>query len=122
MDQRLSIVRDHDGYLPLHLLALGLRGFRSEEQEQRTSVSECLTLYLGAEPLASADFLTAIQDLPDWLQDVAVVSPHVRNILNKKIVQRFPTSILMLDGYMLMLLIVCFEVVTRDQIDYRIAR
>jgi hypothetical protein len=114
-------VRDHDGYLPLHLLALGLRGFRSEGQEQKNSVGECLTLYLGAEPHASADFLTALQDLPDWLQDVAVVTPHVRNILNKKIVQRFPTSILMLDGYMLGLVIVCFELTSMNHIDYRFA-
>ena len=114
-------VRDHDGYLPLHLLALGLRGFRSEGQEQKNSVGECLTLYLGAEPHASADFLTALQDLPDWLQDIAVVTPHVRNVLNKKIVQRFPTSILMLDGYVLGILIVCFERASMNHIDYRFA-
>ena len=66
-------------------------------------------------------FLTALQDLPDWLQDVAVVTPHVRNILNKKIVQRFPTVILMLDGYMLILTIVCFELTSMDHIDYRFA-
>jgi len=112
-------VRDHDGYLPLHLLALGLRGFGSEGNKK--SVGECLTLYLGAEPHASADFLTALQDIPDWLQDVAVVTPHVRNILNKKIVQRFPTSFLMMDGYMTGLLIVCFELTSMDHIDYRFA-
>jgi hypothetical protein len=114
-------VRDHDGYLPLHLLVLGLRGFRSESVEQRSSVADCLTLYLGAEPHASADFLTSLQDLPDWLRDVAVVTPHVRNILNKKIVQRFPTSILIMDFYMLSLLIACFELTTTDHINNRFA-
>lgn len=112
-------LRDHDGYLPLHLLALGLRGFKADEPDQRSNVSECLKMYLAAEPVASADFLTALQDLPDWLQDVAVVSPHVRTILNKKIVQRFPTAILMMDGYFLMLIIICFEIATRDNIDAR---
>ena len=48
----------------------------------------------------------------EWLQDVAVVSPHVRNILNKKIIQRFPTSFLMLDGMMLTAMIICFEMAT----------
>jgi len=114
-------VRDIDGYLPLHLLALGLRGFRPEGQEQKKSVGECLILYLGAEPHASADFLTALQDLPDWLQDVAVVTPHVRNVLNEKIVQRFPTSFLMMDCYMLFLLIVCFDLTSIEHIDYRFA-
>jgi hypothetical protein len=114
-------VRDHDGYLPLHLLVLGLRGFRSESGDQCNSVANCLTLYLGAEPHASADFLTSLQDLPDWLRDVAVVTPHVRNILNKKIVQRFPTSILIMDGYMLSMLIVCFQITTTDHINNRFA-
>jgi hypothetical protein len=76
-----------------------------------------LKLYLAAEPVAPPDFLTALQDLPDWLQDVAVVSPHVRNVLNKKIVQRFPTSFLMLDGYFLIFLIVFFEITTTVHID-----
>jgi ankyrin repeat protein len=111
--------RDHDGYLPLHLLALGLKGYRADDPDKRTNVSECLSMYLAAEPKAAADFLTAIQDLPDWLRDTAVVSKHVRNVLNLKIVQRFPTSILMLDGIMLIMLIVCFTLTTRNHIDMR---
>jgi ankyrin repeat protein len=110
-------VRDNDGYLPLHLLALGLKGYRAVEYDKRANVSECLSMYLGAEPKADADFLTAIQDLPDWLQDTAVVSKHVRNVLNDKIVQRFPTSILMLDGMFLVVLIFCFGFTTRNQIN-----
>lgn len=112
-------MRDRNGYLPLHLLALGLKGFHPETHQQRQNVADCLRMYLGAEPIAQADFLTALQDLPDWLQDTAVVSLHVRNILNQKIVQRFPTMILMLDGYMIILLIVTFEITTRNEIDYR---
>jgi ankyrin repeat protein len=109
-------MRDHEGNLPLHLLALGLRGLNYDEQDKLNNVAECLKLYLAAEPVAPPDFLTALQDLPDWLQDVAVVSPHVRSILNKKIVQRFPTSFLMLDGYFLIFLIVFFEITTTDHI------
>eukprot|EP00545_Synedropsis_sp_CCMP1620_P004645 CAMPEP_0119005156 /NCGR_PEP_ID=MMETSP1176-20130426/1557_1 /TAXON_ID=265551 /ORGANISM="Synedropsis recta cf, Strain CCMP1620" /LENGTH=861 /DNA_ID=CAMNT_0006956929 /DNA_START=352 /DNA_END=2937 /DNA_ORIENTATION=+ len=112
-------LRDHDGYLPLHLLALGLKGFKADEPNQRNNVAECLKMYLGAEPRASADFLTALQDLPDWLQDVAVVSPHVRSILNRKIVQRFPTAVLMLDGYCLLLIIIFFEIASSANIDAR---
>eukprot|EP00934_Nitzschia_sp_Nitz4_P004966 Nitzschia sp. Nitz4//scaffold54_size114964//41440//44056//NITZ4_003846-RA/size114964-augustus-gene-0.18-mRNA-1//-1//CDS//3329554336//4956//frame0 len=112
-------LRDLEGNLPLHLLNLGLRGLNLEEQDKRNNVAECLKKYIAAEPDASPDFLAALQDLPDWLQDVAVVSPHVRNILNQKIIQRFPTSILMLDGYMLMLIIVCFEITTKVHIDIR---
>jgi ankyrin repeat protein len=111
-------VRDQDGYLPLHLLALGLKGYTADESTKRSNVSACLSMYMDAEPQAAADFLTAIQDLPDWLQDTAVVSKHVRNVLNYKIVQPFPTSILMLDGYFLIVLIVCFAFSTKYYIDF----
>jgi Ankyrin repeats (3 copies) len=118
--------RDNDGYLPLHLLALGLKGGRlhrgsinTMEQQKRNNVSDCLSMYLAAEPKADVDFLTAIQDLPDWLQDTAVVSKHVRNVLNEKIVKRFPTSILMLDGIFLIILIVCFGLTARNHINMR---
>ena len=118
--------RDNDGYLPLHLLALGLKGGQLTRggnslmgQQKRNNVSECLRMYLAAEPKADADFLTALQDLPDWLQDTAVVSKHVRNVLNDKIVKRFPTSILMLDGIFLVMLVFCFGFASRNHIDLR---
>jgi len=116
--------RDQDGYLPLHLMTLGLKGYSRAEsdQDKRFNVSESLSLYLGAEPTPVADFLTAIQDLPDWLQDTAVVSSHVRNVVNEKIVKRFPTSILLMDGYMLIVVIICFAVTTKNHIDLRFDR
>ena len=109
-------MRDHEGYLPLYLLALGLKGFKADKPEQLGYVSECLKMYLAAEPKPTADFLTALQDLPDWLQDVAVVSPHVRNILNKKIVQRFHSSVLILDGYVLIAIMASFEIATTEHL------
>lgn len=88
-------VRDSEGNLPLHLLNLGLVGADFDlDPNKLDCVSECLKLYLEAEPHVSTDFLAALQTLPDPLRDVAVVSPHVRTILNAKIIQRFPTSIL----------------------------
>jgi ankyrin repeat protein len=88
-------VRDRGGSLPLHLLNLGMVGADFDRDPDKLwNVAECLKLYLEAQPHVSMDFLAALQALPDPLQDVAVVSPHVRNILNAKIIQRFPTSIL----------------------------
>jgi len=117
--QKTVNTRDHEGNLPLHLLNLGLKGLSSNEPEKMHNVRECLKIYLAATPQASPDFLAALQDLPEWLQEVAVVSPHVRNILNKKIIQRFPTAILLMDGYMLLTIIICFEMVTTVHIDFR---
>lgn len=112
-------VRDHEGNLPLHLLNLGLRGVNLDENDKSQNVAACLKLYLAAEPDATPDFLASLQDLPEELQETAVVSPHVRTILNTKIIQRFPTSILMLDGYMLLIIISCFEIATTHHIDLR---
>lgn len=111
--------RDTDGYLPLHLLALALRGYRADDPAKRRNVSQSLALYLNAEPYPAADFLNALQALPNWLQDTAVVSPHVRNVLNEKIVRRLPTAILMLDGYMLVVIIVCFGLASYNHLDLR---
>ncbi|KAL7579887.1 hypothetical protein ACA910_004894 [Epithemia clementina (nom. ined.)] len=111
--------RDSDGSLPLHLLALALRGYGADDINKRNNVSRSLALYLDAEPFAAADFLNALQTLPDWLQDTAVVSQHVRNVLNEKIVQRLPTAVLMMDGYMLMAIIICFGMATANHIDMR---
>lgn len=111
--------RDSDGYLPLHLLVLALKGHRYDHPSKRSNISKSLQLYLSAEPHAAADFLNALQQLPDWLQDTTVVSQHVRNVLNKKIVHRFPAAILMLDGYMLVVIIVCFGLATANHIDLR---
>ena len=98
---------DKEGGLPLHSLAI--RAVRKTEQKvERENIIQCLKYYLSAKPYATADFLTALQSLPEWLRDVAVLTPSVQDNLNQKIAKRFPTSILMLDFYFLMLIIIFF--------------
>lgn len=113
-------VNDHDGHSPLHMLndVVKKRG-NIDEAEPMHNISECLKLYLDASTDSSPDFLNTLQNLPDWLQEVAVVSQRVRDVLNEKIMQRFPTSILMMDGYMLLIIIVCFEIASIAHIDLR---
>ena len=82
-------------------------------------IIECLEIYLNAKPSSSADFLVSLQSLPEWLRDTAVINPHVQDILNKKIAQRFPTSILLLDLYLNIIIIICFQMASRAHIDYR---
>lgn len=92
--------------------------FPPERVYERQNASACLELYLEARPQASADFLTAVQTLPEWLRDKAVLSDHIQNILNHKIVMRFPTMMLIMDAFFLMLAIVLFEITTGETIDY----
>lgn len=108
---------DDDNHLPIHLLAMASK-FPPEKVAERKNAADCLKLYLNARPKASADFLTAVQTLPEWLRDIAVVSDHIQNILNHKIVMRFPTMILLLDFFFLLVLIALFEVTTGATIDY----
>jgi len=118
-------VRDNEGNTPLHSLTLGVKNAKSsglDDHEKMHNVAECLRIYLAASPETSHDFLASLQALPDWLQEVAVVSPHVRDVLNEKIAQRFPTSILMLDGYMLSIIIVSFEIATTYHINRRFGK
>ena len=112
-------MKDREGNLPLHMLANVATRIRPDQKEACAYASESLKLYLAAGPRASSEFLTAVQRLPTWLQDHAVVSPHVQSVLNIKIAKRFPTSILLLDGYVLIMLIVCFEIASNYTIDVR---
>jgi len=108
---------DDDHHLPIHLLAMASK-FPPEKVAERKNAADCLELYLNAKPKASPDFLTAIQTLPEWLRDIAVINDHVQDILNHKIVQRFPTMILILDAFFLILVIVMFELASGQTIDH----
>ena len=96
-----SIVNSIDnGPLPLRVLAQYAAMVRSETEDRdakRESVLRCLEHLLNADPEPTADFFTALQSLPEWLSQRAVVMKIVQNLLNEKISQRFPTAVLMLD-------------------------
>lgn len=94
------------GPLPLRVLAeYSLTVSTSHDQddkalrEKRESVLRCMEFLLQADLEPTADFFTALQSLPDWLSERAVVLPVVQNLLNTKIAQRFPTFVLMMDFY-----------------------
>jgi len=110
------------GPLPLRVLAEYAQTIKNEDakrDEKQESVKACLEYLLNANPEPSADFLTALQSLPDWLSERAVVMPVVQIILNEKISQRFPTAVLMLDFYVLVMIIVCYSLSVVDSIQKR---
>ena len=96
--------------LPLHLLgtqaslipAIGV-------DDRRETAITYLDQYLNAKPMATAEFITALQSLPDWLTKRAVVNPIVQNILNDKMSQRFPTFFKMNDFFWQLVLIISFH-------------
>jgi hypothetical protein len=113
----LSLNRDivnslNKGPLPLRVLAEYAATIKIEDEkrdDKRESVQRCLEHLLNAEPDPTADFLTALQSLPEWLSEQAVVMPVVQNLLNEKISQRFPTAVLLLDFYVLGMIIISYS-------------
>ena len=92
---------DAQGNLPLHLLATRVQALKrsgTEEEAKKCAHCEaCFESYLNARPRATADLLTALQSLPHWIRDTAVLNPVVQNMLNVKIAKRLPTVVIMLD-------------------------
>lgn len=67
-------------------------------------------MYLDAEPNSGAIFLTGLQTMPSWLIDAAIRNSYLQKILNDMITRRFPTAVLLIDLYVLILMIVVFWV------------
>jgi hypothetical protein len=61
------------GDLTIHLLATRSHAIREYETEKRLNCQKCLGYYLEANPRPTAGLLMALQSLPDWLRDIAVV-------------------------------------------------
>lgn len=110
---------DAEGNLPVHLLATRAQAIREHEKDKCHNCQECLGLYLDANPRPTADLLTALQALPAWLRDVAVLSPVVQKMLNLKISQRVPTFITFLDVTFYVLVIVFFQLAVTQSLDDR---
>lgn len=110
---------DLEGNLPIHLLATRAQAVKEGDKEKFVNCQKCLGFYLDAQPRATADLLTALQSLPDWLRDFAVINPEVQKVLNEKISQRFPTSVTMFDFVFYVLANVFFQVAIIKSLDAR---
>lgn len=110
--------KDDEDNLPLRRLAIKAKDFK-EDSASHAGIFRILATYLNAGPDSTADFLTAIQALPDYLRDRAVITPTVQDTLNKKIAMRFPTGISLADFVFYILIIVCFSISVECTIDNR---
>lgn len=114
-----DVVNNRDGgILPLRVLAEFSRTV-TNQKEVHPNVRKCLEHLLAADPDPTPDFFTALQSLPHWLEERAVVMPNVQRLLNAKISQRFPTMILLLDFYFILLIIVFYALTVTKSIDHR---
>lgn len=119
LDRRL-VNSINGGPLPIRVLADFAYTLRnSGTDEEKASVVKCLEYLLNAEPTPTADFFTALQGLPHWLSDKAVVMPSVQMLLNDKISQRFPTMVSMADFGFLVLVIIFYSITVTKSIALR---
>ena len=107
------------GPLPLRVLSEFAATLRKNDNDQRESCLRCLEHLLACEPDPTADYFTALQSLPDFLQERAVVMAVVQTLLNDKIAQRFPTLILMLDFYFQILVVTAYSAAVTKSVDER---
>ena len=113
---------DDSKQLPLQLLANQAKRLpddAADSVEKRTNTYKCLERYLKAKPVPNAEFFTALQLLPDWLLDKAVILDDVQKILNNKISQIFPTAMLLMDLYGYLMLIICYTYAIHDFREYQ---
>jgi len=104
--------KDNEDNLPLQLLAKDARQISDNTEDsiiKKKNAVKCLELYLAIVPEASADFLNALKNLPKDLLEHAVTIQSVQKMLNGKITQKFPTFVLFLDGFSLIMVITCFS-------------
>lgn len=112
-----SLANSNGGPLPLRVLAEFSHTLNNDSDiPKRSNVQKCLEYLLNADPDPTADFFTALQSLPNWLQERAVVLRSVQVLLNEKISQRFPTLILMGDFYFLAIIIVAYSLNVTESI------
>ena len=110
---------DSEKNLPLHLLSTKAASVEEDKFQAMDTIGKCMDIYLKAGPKTSIEFLTGIQNCPEWLRDIAVIHPTVQTMLNTKISSRFPTMILMLDFYFLAAVIGFFSITSRESLDRR---
>lgn len=111
------------GKLPLRVLAEYAPSVKKSHTAERESVLRCLEHLLSSEINAenrpTPDFFTALQALPDWLQERAVVMPFVQKTLNQKIALRFPTAVLLCDFFVQILVLSFYAVSVPASIEFR---
>lgn len=103
-------MRDRNSSLPLKHLATKGSSSDPNLEEFGDNLYKILEIYLRAKPIPSADFLTALQALPEWLRDRAVTTPSVQELLNQKIAMRLPTAIMICDFLFYIIIISSFSI------------
>jgi hypothetical protein len=89
--KRTATMTDDNGNLPLHQIATAAKAYDFDDAV-KVRVIQSLKIYLSAKSIVEAspdifespEFLSALLDLPSWLQDVDVIGPDIHAVINQK--------------------------------------
>lgn len=120
LERKKDLVNRYKGdAVPLHALADKAHHIKANDTEGQNNATKCLELYMNSEPNPTADLVSSIQQLPEWLLEEAVALPVVQTLLNQKIIQPFPTAVLMLDFYVICVMVINFSTLALKSIRLR---
>jgi Ion transport protein len=118
LETNQDVVNRYEG-TKVPLQALADHAHHIKDPAGMVNASKCLECYMHTEPLPTADLISAIQQLPDWLLEEALHLHIVQVLLNQKTSQPFPTAVLMFDFYILTMTIVSFSILIVRSIQVR---
>lgn len=88
-------------------------------EEIKESLRKCLTILLDAKPIVTPHVITTVRSLRSWLFSTAILSPHLQDALNRKMKSRFPTTVLMLDLYVQIAVLIFYHICVEDSLERR---
>lgn len=105
---------DYKNKLALHSFIGSLHKFAIDENHEKAqNIKDSIYSYLDGKPKPTTFYINTLAKLPEWLQVYAVEREDVKNLLNKKITQRLPTMVLMLDLYMYIFIAIYLPLASR---------
>jgi len=106
MKKKPSVVNivDSKQLLPIESLGVRAKGLDLENVEGRKNILRCLSIYLNGALESKTELFHALQSLPDWMKDEAIVRPEVQQMLNKSASERLHTAILLMDFWIYLMI------------------
>ena len=105
---------DYRNKLALHSFIGSLNKFAIDENHEKAqNIKDSLYSYLDGKPKPTTFYINTLAKLPEWLQVYAVEREDIKILLNKKITQRLPTMVLILDLYMYIFIAIYLPLTSR---------
>jgi len=110
---------DHRNKTPLDFLLMNVPKRYEMEDKTVKNIETCLDNYLDGKPKATFYFMTSLTKLPDWLKDFAVEKDSVKELLNRKLTEKIPTAIYVIQIYMYFIIVLSLPKAAKAYIEQK---